>query len=220
MRRTRFFVLDTETSGLDPPQDRVLEIAIARYTPATCNAGVAPLNGLIHADWAPIDADSHSIHRISSAEVAHKPPFRVFWRRIAAYVGTTPEDDVVVLCHNAAFDAAFCTAELRRAGLPVPGYRFACTLTLARRLWPGQGATLGALAARFGVRFRAHRAAEDVRALCAVVDEMARVARARGVCVLDAWARTARPMHKWCMRARHGAWERRGDVSAGEFWDD
>ena len=222
VKRTKFFVLDTETSGLDPQSDRVLEIAISHYSALKSNTKITPMNELIHADWAPIDAESHQVHRITSAEVAHKPRFGEYWGHIEKYVDSNVEEDVVILCHNAAFDASFCTAELKRAKIRVPRWRFACTLTLARRLWPGESATLSALAERFDVNFTPHRAAEDVRALCCVVDAMARIGRERGVCVLDAWAATAKPMEHWKMRRPYDiamGRQRRNDRHRFD-WDD
>jgi len=68
-----------------------------------------------------------------------------------------------MVAHNASFDRRFWVAELARAGQAAP-HLFACTLLLARRLYPkAPNHKLGSLAAFHGLPSsgRAHRALAD-----------------------------------------------------------
>jgi len=51
-------------------------------------------------------------------------------QQASRFVGTAP-----LVAHNAAFDRKFWVGELARLGLPAP-QPFACTMLLARRLYP------------------------------------------------------------------------------------
>jgi DNA polymerase-3 subunit epsilon len=43
------------------------------------------------------------------------------------------------VAHDAGFDRRFLEAEAGRLGLRLPGHRWACSLKLARRVYPGLG---------------------------------------------------------------------------------
>lgn len=98
---------------------------------------------------------------ISNEMVAKAPPASKVMEEARAFVGSHP-----MAAHNAAFDSKFWDAELERLGRSRhPGQGFACTLMLARRVYPdAPNHKLGTLA-RY-VRLppsgeRAHRAMVD-----------------------------------------------------------
>ena len=72
-----------------------------------------------------------------------------------------------LVAHNAAFDRGFWGFELERAGCaPDPAHEFACTVLLARRLYPeAPNCKLGTLAQfhRLPDMGRAHRALADAQ---------------------------------------------------------
>ena len=97
---------------------------------------------------------------ISNAMLERAPPAERVMREVAAFVGDCP-----LVAHNAAFDRAFWQAELQRADR-APQRPFACTLLLARRLYPeSPNHRLGTLAAlhRLASAGRAHRALADAQ---------------------------------------------------------
>lgn len=71
------------------------------------------------------------------------------------------------MAHNASFDRGFWCFELERAGCaPDPAHEFACTVLLARRLYPdAPNCKLGTLAQfhRLPTMGRAHRALADAQ---------------------------------------------------------
>ncbi len=123
----RAAVLDFETTGLSPDLgDRGTEIAIViveagrvvdRYA-SLMNAGVA------------IPAFITEFTGITNAMVRAAPPAATVMVDVHKFVGTTP-----LVAHNASFDRRFWLAELARAGLSAT-HPFACTMLLARRLYP------------------------------------------------------------------------------------
>ncbi len=120
-------VIDFETTGISPGQGaRATEVAIVlleggqvvdRYQ-SLMNAGVR------------IPPFITQLTGISNTMVAQAPPAETVMREAARFVGDAP-----MVAHNAAFDRKFWMAELARAGLPAQ-QPYACTLLLARRLYP------------------------------------------------------------------------------------
>jgi DNA polymerase-3 subunit epsilon len=148
-------VIDFETTGISPEQGaRATEVAIVlveqgrvvdRYQ-SLMNAGVR------------IPPFITQLTGISNAMVAHAPPANQVMREASHFVGEVP-----LVAHNASFDRKFWVAELARAGLPAP-QAFACTLLLARRLYPqAPNHKLGTLVDLHGLprTGAAHRALAD-----------------------------------------------------------
>lgn len=97
---------------------------------------------------------------ISNAMLANAAPAAQVMREVARFTRGCP-----LVAHNAAFDRGFWQAELARAGCePDPAHEFACTVLLARRLYPeAANCKLGTLAQhhRLPDSGRAHRALAD-----------------------------------------------------------
>ena len=148
-------VIDFETTGISPGQGaRATEVAIVlveggrivdRYQ-SLMNAGVTVPAFITH------------LTGISTAMVARAPAAAQVMREASRFVGDAP-----MVAHNAAFDRKFWIDELRRAGLASP-QPFACTLLLARRLYPqAPNHKLGTLVDYHGLprTGQAHRALAD-----------------------------------------------------------
>ena len=148
-------VLDFETTGLSPEQGaRATEIAavvvrdgriVDRYQ-SLMNAGV----------W--ISPFIEALTGITNAMIRRAPPAAEVMRQVADFIGDTP-----LVAHNASFDRKFFDAELARIDQS-RRQEFACTVLLARRLYPdASNHKLGTLVeyARLPVAGRAHRALAD-----------------------------------------------------------
>jgi DNA polymerase III subunit epsilon len=151
--------LDLEMTGLDPRDDRVLEVCIERVrgerVEDTLVSLARPEGGTF--------GNAH-IHGIDPAEVAAAPTFAELAPRILALM-----DGAILVAHAAAWDVAFLEAELARAGHPVKIPFFLDTLTLSRRAFALPSHRLSALCEALGIApGGAHRAAFDVAALRAV----------------------------------------------------
>lgn len=145
MSELRQIVFDTETTGLEAREHRVIEIGAVELR----NRRVA---GEWHRYLNPdrdSDPNAFEIHGLSTAFLANHPRF--------------PElaDDLVALLrgceliiHNAGFDVGFIDMEFERAGRPERVEQL-CTVVdtwkLAKKLHPGQKASLDALCKRYGI---------------------------------------------------------------------
>jgi DNA polymerase-3 subunit epsilon len=168
----RHLILDTETTGLDPRDHRIIEIAAVevvdrRLTGRSIHYYVNPERE--------IDVGATDVHGLTWDTLRDKPRFAEI---AAEFIEFAHEAQWVI--HNAPFDLAFLDAELARLELP-PTVRIyegvIDTLALAREQFPGKRNGLDALCERFGVD-NAHRtlhgALLDARLLAEVYLAMTR----------------------------------------------
>lgn len=112
-----FISLDTETTGLDPSVDQVVEVAAVWTSLA---GGITRTWSSLVNPGRPIPASASAVHHLVDEDVADAPKLEVA-------LGELKRGDFqAVACHNAAFDTAFIPFEV-----PV-----LCTMRLAQRLWP------------------------------------------------------------------------------------
>ncbi len=107
-----FVALDFETTGLSAARDRVIEIGAFRFQ--LVHSSSSELNQLINPQM-PIPALVTGIHGIQDQDVADQPVFKSFAAELMTFLS-----EAVLLAHHAAFDMAFLTCELRRAGIEPP----------------------------------------------------------------------------------------------------
>ena len=176
-----YVVFDTETTGLDPAADAVVQIA-----------GVRILNGRLVAGerfdsvvdpGRPIPPSSTRIHGITDAMVAGAPDFRAAGASFAEF-----SDGAVLVAHNAPFDMAF----LKRLEAEAPvvfNHPVLCTARLSLALKPHEADhTLDALAETFGVDLDEairHTALGDAQATAEVFLKMLPLLADRGVTGLN-----------------------------------
>ncbi|OCO99589.1 MULTISPECIES: DNA polymerase III subunit epsilon [unclassified Ensifer] len=147
----REIIFDTETTGLDNREDRVIEIGGVELenqfpTGRTLHIFINPGNRKVHPD-------ALAIHGITDEFLKDKPPFADVVDEILNFFG-----DARWVAHNATFDMGFINAEFARIGLPpVAGDRVTDTLALARRKHPMGPNSLDALCRRYGID-NSHRA--------------------------------------------------------------
>ena len=156
-------VIDFETTGSSPGQGaRATEVAI-----------VLVEGGQVVGQFQSLmNAGVHSppfitqLTGITNAMVADAPPAAEVMPQAHRFVGDTP-----LVAHNAPFDRGFWQAELARAGCDAP-HPFACTVRLARRLYPeAPNHQLGTLARfhQLPSAGRAHRALADAQVTAALL---------------------------------------------------
>lgn len=121
-----FAIVDVETTGLSPRQNRIVELAVVRVDS----------EGNVVDEWStrfnpegPVGA-TH-IHGITEADVAGAPLFRDVAARLIPYISGVP-----IAAHNANFDLAFLRAEFQRAGWDAPWLPAFCTLDGSREYLP------------------------------------------------------------------------------------
>lgn len=162
----RIAFLDTETTGTDPRNDRIIEVGVV-----IGQAGeVLERHSWLMHPGIPIPKESSAIHGISDEMVADKPRFT----EVADEILTVLEG-AIPAAYNATFDRAFLHQELRRGGgvaqVRPPAARddvvWLDPLVFAREIFKGQGESraLGAVAERLGISLdNAHRATDDAEA--------------------------------------------------------
>ncbi len=165
-------VLDFETTGLSPDRgDRAIEIGAVKLQRGEV---VARFQQLMNPGFA-VSPFIESYCGITNAELAKAPPCGEVMAQFAEFIG---EHNLVA--HNASFDRRFLEAELGRIGRDYGG-EFACSLLLARRLYPqAPNHKLGTLVAYKGILHDGifHRALADTemtaRLWLAMLSDLAR----------------------------------------------
>jgi len=104
----RVLAVDLEATGLDPRQDRIVELAIVR-----AEDGLVLLHERFHPG-VPIPPAATGVHGISDADVAHCDSFAAR----AAFIQKTVQDAVLLGYNSRLYDTVMIDAELRRAGEP------------------------------------------------------------------------------------------------------
>lgn len=152
-----FTALDFETTGLSAARDRVVEIGAVRFKLGRIEAEYATLV----QPQVPIPELVIGVHGITDADVAEAPTFAAQAGAYTAFLGQS-----VLLAHHAAFDVAFHTCELRRAGLEPQQQLVLDTYHLARKVFPAAPSyKLSALLEWQGIAMgQAHRALPDALA--------------------------------------------------------
>lgn len=144
----RQIVLDTETTGLEPKQGhRIIEIGCVEMIDRQLTGN--NFHQYLQPDRE-IDAGAVEVHGITNEFLADKPRFAEVVDDMVAYLG-----DAELVIHNAPFDVGFLNHELAMVqGTYLPVDKTCSildTLTMARRMFPGQRASLDALCKRYDI---------------------------------------------------------------------
>ncbi len=165
----REIVFDTETTGLDNQQDRVIEIGGVELDNKFPTGRT--FHVYINAQGRNVHPDALAVHGITDEFLKDKPIF-------GDIIGEMAEifDGARLVAHNAGFDIGFLDAEYARLGLPsVDPARVVDTLALARRRHPMGPNSLDALCKRYGIdnsHRTKHGALLDAELLAEVYIEM------------------------------------------------
>ncbi|MGD8861814.1 MAG: 3'-5' exonuclease [Myxococcales bacterium] len=163
---SKLAVIDFETTGLSPENDRVIEIGVVCFE----GGELSGLKNWLVNPGIPVPEESRAVHNISDEELAGAPTFREVLPELTEMLsGCLP------VAYNAVFDRGFLHAELARAGADrgesaPPAYQAEVTwvdpLVWSRELDKDQRShKLGNVCARLGVTLdNAHRAASDAEA--------------------------------------------------------
>ncbi|WP_236635906.1 3'-5' exonuclease [Paracoccus aminophilus] len=157
----RFVALDVETANSDPA--------------SICQIGIACVadNGSIDVFSALVDPAQRfsgfnvQLHGIGPDRVIGAPRFP----QILSLISPLLEGHLII--QHSTFDSRAITGACRANGLPDPSWRWANSVTIARRAWPAfrgnGGHGLGHLKKALGLDFAHHDAGEDAKAAAMVV---------------------------------------------------
>lgn len=167
MRRDDLLAFDIEATGLDPYEDRILELAVIRVEDDAL---------MFHAFFdpeRPIPADSSAVHGIADEDVTGCPTFA----SCAEAVQRLVDGAVLVGFVSRRYDTLLLDAELRRAGRSGLDLATVREIDLFRVWREAEPRDLGTAVRRFLDRDHemAHRAVPDTAVLPPLLREMARV---------------------------------------------
>ncbi len=157
LRKQTFVCVDCESTGLDPKEDRIIEVAAIRFTIA---GNIAEFQSLVKP-VIPIPAESTAIHHITDDMVQGQPGVKEILPQLIAFL----RDDIIV-GHGIKYDLELITAEARRVGLDCPDLTLRPnfdTLRMARIYGDSPTNSLRQLGEHFNLATEgAHRAMNDV----------------------------------------------------------
>ena len=144
----RQIVLDTETTGLSTAQGhRIIEIGCLELVNRRLTG--REFHRFLNPD-RDIDEGAEAVHGISRADLETEPRFSEVVDELLEFL-----KDAELVIHNASFDIGFIEHELRLMKHPEPQIEQHATvldtLTLARKIHPGQRNSLDALCKRYEV---------------------------------------------------------------------
>lgn len=151
-----FVCLDCESTGLDPAKDRMIEIAVARFT---FDQILQKFETLIDPE-CDIPQTSQEIHKISSEMLQGKPKVAQILPDVLKMI-----NGHILVGHGIGFDIALIAAEAKRHQIPtqIEKQPFLDTLRLARLYGESPVNSLQRLREHFNIEPEgAHRAMSDV----------------------------------------------------------
>jgi DNA polymerase-3 subunit epsilon len=144
LQGVRKIIGDSETTGLDKKEDRVIELAGVEVIGNVITGNV--YHQYINPGRRKVHDDAFKVHGISNDFLAPYPTFEQVYKNYLAFIG-----DSTVIFHNAPFDIGMISAEFARMKLPMFSNEVEDTLVQARKLFPGSPANLDALCRRLGI---------------------------------------------------------------------
>lgn len=184
-----YMVFDTETTGLLPHRDDIVQVGAVRVMNGRIVTGEV-IDGLVDPG-RPIPPASSKVHGITDAMVAGAPPPREAVRRLHEFAQGS-----VIVAHNAPFDMAFVKRYGQADGLQWDHPVLDTVLLSAVLFGTTETHTLDALCARLGITIPEalrHTALGDAQATAEALVRMLPLLTAQGMTTLaDVIAQTRR----------------------------
>ncbi len=179
-------VIDTETTGLDPARDRVIDIGAVRLD---ADLRVTDSWSTLVDPERALPLQITRLTGIAPADLAGAPSFARAYEELCEFVG-----EALVVGQNVAFDLAMLGAAAARCGAPPLRARSFDTLAASLLLYPEiDRHGLAAMAVTLGLGEPPHRALPDAQVTAALLDALRRraatlTADERGLLEAAGWA--------------------------------
>lgn len=156
-----FLALDFETAT--PQADSPCELGIA-----VVRGGVVRevRNWLIKPRYWPYFSPWNvAVHGIRPQDVAEAPRWEDIWPEVSELL-----HDATIVAHNASFDMGVLRSTLASHGLAHPTFQYFCSVSMARKVWPGRASYgLKPMCDMHGIPLKHHRAGNDAEATAELV---------------------------------------------------
>ena len=160
-------VVDTETTGLDPVRDRVIDIGAVRLDADLQVTGF--WSTLVDPQRA-LPLQITRLTGIAQSDLEGAPSFAQAYRELGEFAG-----EALFVGQNVAFDIAMLAAAAARCGAPPPPTRTFDTLEASLLLYPEcDRHGLGSMAATLGLGEPPHRALPDAQVTAALLRALRR----------------------------------------------
>lgn len=173
---SRFIWFDLETTGFNPFNHNIIEIA------AVDNYGNI-FNELISIGGSKLPKKITEITHITEEMLIGKPDIRTTLEKFKAYLDLEPDKQKFIIGHNSyGFDMPFIKCKFRQNGIKFPSkIRELDTMRMAQLLLPHEWShSLGHLCDVFGIQNKnAHRALSDVYATQLIYNHLCIIYKAK-----------------------------------------
>jgi DNA polymerase-3 subunit epsilon len=158
-------ILDTETTGLDPAKDEIIDLALVELD------GTVVLNTLIQCRGI-IPDDAIAVHGITNEMLRGQPTFPDMWQQLRPYLSRP------LVIYNTAYDIPMLAYGALRYGLRMSrpdAHCLMCQYTEYRVGPAGSYQRLEVACQEFGIEVSSHRALADAQATRQVLLHLAAV---------------------------------------------
>ena len=139
----RKLILDTETTGLNFYNDRIIEIGIVELIDNVLTQNY--FHEYINPEMN-ISLSAQKVHGISDEFLIGKPTFNKIVKKFLDFI----RDDTIII-HNAEFDTNFINKELQNCGFNNMKNSVLDTIKIAKKEFPGQTVNLDSLCKKLDV---------------------------------------------------------------------
>tara|TARA_B100000900_G_C20574940_1_gene714929 strand:- start:459 stop:1148 length:690 start_codon:yes stop_codon:yes gene_type:complete len=139
----RKLILDTETTGLNFYNDRIIEIGIVELIDNVLTQNY--FHEYINPEMN-ISLSAQKVHGISNEFLIGKPTFNNIAKEFLDFI----KDDTIII-HNAEFDTNFINKELQNCGFSNIKNSVVDTIKIAKKEFPGQTVNLDSLCKKLDV---------------------------------------------------------------------
>ena len=143
MEQERKLILDTETTGLDFDEDKIIEIGVIELVDNVLTQNY--FHEYINPETN-ISISAQKIHGISNEFLIGKPTFNKVAKNFLDFI----KDDTIII-HNAEFDTNFINKELQNCGFNNIKNFVIDTINIAKKEFPGQTVNLDSLCKKLDV---------------------------------------------------------------------
>lgn len=157
-----YVVIDCETTGLDPSQDRIIELSAIKYIK---NKEVDTFSYLVNPKRK-IGTYITELTGIEDSDLENQPTIDEIMPLFIEFI-----KDYLLVAHNAPFDIKMIVAEAYRSNITFPDNQIQDTLKLAKRLYSKdevKNHKLKTLKKYLGLKYDSHRALDDCYTCAAI----------------------------------------------------